>query len=186
MFCFHSLDGSTTTRKRRYLARPPWHVPGQWPQPVARGQGWLYVSTWTSMRLAPVRCRMLLHSLLPTDDACSSSSLSMTVIKFSIFSDPTRKLSALAHVMKVSRGSGVCAALCIWRTLCTHVTICTSLVIFCCLTVFWLFLTIRTLYQSSITLKTIGVPIVTGLQRLYQQCTKMYQSSKQSTTVKRP
>ena len=33
---------------------------------------------------------MLLHSLLPTDDACSSSSLSTTVIKFSIFSDPTR------------------------------------------------------------------------------------------------
>ena len=44
--------------------------------------------------LAPVR-RVLLHSLLPTDDACSSSSLSTTVIKFSIFSDPTRKLSAL-------------------------------------------------------------------------------------------
>jgi len=39
MFYFHSLDGSTTTRKFRYLARPPWHVPGQWPQPVARGQG---------------------------------------------------------------------------------------------------------------------------------------------------
>ena len=85
----------TKPRKRRYLARPPSHVPGQWPQPVARGQGCLYVSTWTSMRLAPVRCRVLLHSLLPTDDACSSSSLSTTVIKFSIFSDPTRKLSAL-------------------------------------------------------------------------------------------
>jgi len=60
-------------RKRRYLARPTSHVPGQWPQPVARGQGWLCVSTWTSMRLTPVRCRVLLHSLLPTDDACSSS-----------------------------------------------------------------------------------------------------------------
>jgi len=47
------------------------------------------------MRLAPVRCRVLLHSLLPTDDVCSSSSLSTTVIKFSIFSDPTRKLSAV-------------------------------------------------------------------------------------------
>jgi len=55
----------------------------------------VYMATWTSMRLAPVRCRVLLHSLLPTDDACSSSSLSTTVIKFSIFSDPTRKLSAL-------------------------------------------------------------------------------------------
>ena len=54
---------STTTRKLRYLARPPWHVPGQWPKPVARGQGWLYVSTWTSMRLAPVRCRVLLYTL---------------------------------------------------------------------------------------------------------------------------
>ena len=50
----------------------------------------VYMATWTSMRLAPVRCRVLLHSLLPTDDACSSSSLSTTVIKFSIFSDPTR------------------------------------------------------------------------------------------------
>jgi len=85
----------TKPRKRRYLARPASHVPGQWPQPVARDQGWLYVSAWTSMRLAPVRCRVLLHSLLPTDDACSSSSLSTTVIKFSIFSDATRKLSAL-------------------------------------------------------------------------------------------
>jgi len=28
------------------------------------------------MCLVPVRCRVLLHSLLPTDDACSSSSLS--------------------------------------------------------------------------------------------------------------
>jgi len=52
-------------------ARPPWHVPGQWPQPLARGQGWLYVSTWTSLRLAPVRCRVLLHSLLPTDDSAA-------------------------------------------------------------------------------------------------------------------
>jgi len=65
----------TKPRQRRYLAKPASHVPGQWPQTVARGQGWLYVSTWTSMRLAPVRCRVLLHSLLPTDDACRSSSL---------------------------------------------------------------------------------------------------------------
>ena len=87
-----------------YLARPPSHVPGQWPQPVARGQGWLYVSTWTSMRLAPVRCRMLLHSFLPTDDACSSSSLSTTVIKFSIISDPTRKFS-LSRLNSVEYGN---------------------------------------------------------------------------------
>ena len=85
----------TKPRKLLYLAKPPSHVPGQWPQAVARGQGWLYVSTWTSMRLAPVRCRVLLHYLLPTDDACSSPSLSTTVIKFSIFSYPTRKPSAL-------------------------------------------------------------------------------------------
>ena len=65
---------------------------GHSPSPVGRAD---YVSTWTSMHLAPVRCRVLLHSLLPTDDACSSSSLSTTVIKFSIFSDPTRKLSAV-------------------------------------------------------------------------------------------
>ena len=43
-------------------------------------------------------------------------------------------------------------------------------------------LTNGTLYQSSKTLKTIGVPIVTGPPRLYQQCTTVYQSSK---TVKK-
>ena len=32
-------------------------------------------------------------------------------------------------------------------------------------------LTNGTLYRSSKTLKPIGVPIVTGLPRLYQQCT---------------
>ena len=84
----------TKPRKRRYLARPPSHVlgSGHSQSPVGRAD---YVSTWTSMRLAPVRCRVLLHSLLPTDDACSSSGLSTTVIKFSIFSDRTRKLSAV-------------------------------------------------------------------------------------------
>ena len=29
----------TKPRKRRYLAKPASHVPGQWPQPVDRGQG---------------------------------------------------------------------------------------------------------------------------------------------------
>ena len=29
----------TKPRKRRYLAKHPSHVPGQWPQPVARDQG---------------------------------------------------------------------------------------------------------------------------------------------------
>ena len=47
---------------------------------------------------------------------------------------------------------------------------------------FWLFLTNGTLYQSSKTLKTIGVQIVTGLPRLYQLCTNR---QKQSKTVKR-
>ena len=65
---------------------------GHSPSPVGRAD---FVSTWTSMRLAPFRCRVLLHSLLPTDDSCSSSSLSTTVIKSSIFSNPIRKLSAL-------------------------------------------------------------------------------------------
>ena len=46
-----------------YLPRRLWHVPGQWPQPVASGQGWLYVSTWTSMRLALVRCRICCYTL---------------------------------------------------------------------------------------------------------------------------
>jgi len=45
--------------------------------------------------------------------------------------------TAQAHVMEVSRGNGVCAALCFGRTLCWHVTIGTPVVIFCCLTVFW-------------------------------------------------
>jgi len=38
-------------------------------------------------------------------------------------------------------------------------------------------LTIGTLYQSSKTVKTIGVPIVTGLPRLYQQCTNRQKRS---------
>jgi len=46
-----------------------------------------------------VRCRVLLHSLrlfyLLMIDTCSSFSLLTTVIKFSIFSDPTRKLFAV-------------------------------------------------------------------------------------------
>ena len=58
------------------------------------------------------------------------------------------------------------------------------MVIFCCLTVFWLFLTNGTLYQSSKTLKTIGVQIVTGLPRLYQQCTNRQKQLKTVKTVK--
>ena len=40
------------------------------------------------MRLALARCRVLLHSLLPTDDTCSSSSLSTTVTNFPYFLTP--------------------------------------------------------------------------------------------------
>ena len=76
----------------------------------------------------------------------------------------------------------VCAALCIRRTLCRYLTIGAPMVIFAVLTVFWLFLTNGTLYQSSKTLKTIGVTIVTGLPGLYQQCTNR---QKQTKTVKR-
>ena len=38
--------------------------------------------------------------------------------------------TAQAHVMEVSRSRGICAALCIRRTLCRHVTIGTPMVIF--------------------------------------------------------
>jgi len=100
----------TKPRKRRYLARPPLHVPGQWPQPVVRGQGWLYVSRWTSksrpcvwLPFAAVCCYTLFYLLMMP--ACSSSSLSTTVIKFSIFSDPTRKLFLLSRPNSVEYGN---------------------------------------------------------------------------------
>ena len=54
--------------------------------------------------------------------------------------------TAQAHVMEVSQGGGICADFCIRRILCRHVTIGTPMVIFAVLT-------------------------VTGLPRLYQQCT---------------
>ena len=48
--------------------------------------------------------------------------------------------TAQAHVMEVSQCSGICAALCIRRTVCRHVTIGTPMVIFllfdCLFTVF--------------------------------------------------
>ena len=69
-------------------------------------------------------------------------------------------------VMEVSQGSGVCAALCIRRTLYRHVTTGTPMVIFllfdCLLTVFdeW--------YTQN---HGCSLQIVTGLPRLYKQCT---------------
>ena len=86
------------------------------------------------------------------------------------------------HMWWRSREVAAFARLCVFGELCVDiVTIGTPMVIFAVLTVFWLFLTNGTLYQSSKTLKTIGVPIVTGLPRLYQQCTNR---QKQSKTVK--
>jgi len=73
--------------------------------------------------------------------------------------------------MQVSQGSGVCAALCIRRTLCRHVTIGTPMVIFAVWLSFDCFFANGILYQSSKKLKTIGVQIITGLPRLYNQCT---------------
>ena len=35
----HMSAEYTKPRKRRYLAKPPLHVPGQWRQPVTRDQG---------------------------------------------------------------------------------------------------------------------------------------------------
>jgi len=81
--------------------------------------------------------------------------------------------TAQAHVMEVSQGSGVCAALCIRRTLCRHVTIGTPMVIFCCLTVFWLFLTVFDEWYT--------VPIVKNTQNHW--CTNRYRSTKTVPTV---
>ena len=110
--------------------------------------------------------------------------------------------TAQAHVIKVSQGSGVRAALCIRRTLCRHCDDWYSngnfLLFDCLLTVvdcFWRMVHCTNrqkhskplVYQSSQvyqrctnrqkqskTVKTakmtIGVPVVTGLPRLYQQC----------------
>jgi len=80
--------------------------------------------------------------------------------------------TAQAHVMEVSQGSGVCAALCIRRTLCRHVTIGTPMVIFCYLTVFWLF------FDEWYT-----VPIVKNTQNHW--CTNRYRSTKTVPTVYR-
>ena len=67
-------------------------------------------------------------------------------------------------------GTLVSRTLCIRRTLCDD-WYSTPMVIFAVLTVFWLFL-------------TIGVPIVTGLPRLYQQCNNSVPIVKNSQTAK--
>ena len=85
----------TKPRKRHYLAKPAsqcaWAVAHS-PSPVGRADCMcLHGRPCVWLPFAAACC----YTLLPTDDACSSSSLSTTVIKFSIFSDPTRKLSVL-------------------------------------------------------------------------------------------
>jgi len=65
--CLHRvrrIHKAAQTLLRCYLAKPPSHVSGQWPQPVVRGQGWLHVSTWTSMRLAAACCYTLFYLLM--------------------------------------------------------------------------------------------------------------------------
>jgi len=116
--------------------------------------------------------------------------------------------------MEVSRGSGVCAALCIRRTLFRHVTICTLMVIFllfdCLLTVFDDSYTIP-IVKNTQNHCTNNVPIVKYSQKqskdsqnskndhwctnrhmstktvptVYQQCTnRQKQSKKSQKTVK--
>ena len=107
MFYFHSLDGSTTIYAQTPLPCETSMIRAWAVATSRRPWAGLTVCVYmdSSMRLAPVRCSVLLHSLLPTADACSSSSLSTTVIKFSIFSDPTRKLSALPRPNSVEYGN---------------------------------------------------------------------------------
>jgi len=84
--------------------------------------------------------------------------------------------TAQAHdMMEVSQGSGVCAALCIRRTLCRQVTIHidTPMVIFCCLTVFWRLVHCTNRQKHS-------KPLVYQSSQVYQDCTNsvptVYQS----------
>ena len=65
---------------------------GHSPRPWAGLTVCVYIDVHASGSLSLPQAAI--HSPLPTDDACSSSSLSTTVIKLSIFLDPTRKLSA--------------------------------------------------------------------------------------------
>jgi len=66
-----------------------------WAMATAR-RPWAWLTLYVYMDASGSRSLpVLLHSLLPTDDACSSSSLSTTVIKYSIFLDPTHKISAV-------------------------------------------------------------------------------------------
>jgi len=81
-------------RKCRYTLRDLRHTclgSGHSPSPVGRADCmYLHRRPCVWLPFAAACC----YTLSCTDDACSSSNLSTTVIKFSIFSDPTRRLSA--------------------------------------------------------------------------------------------
>jgi len=90
-----------------------------------------------------------------------------------------------ARVMEVSQSSGICAALCIRRTLCRHVTIGTPMVIFCCLTVFWLFLIVFDEWYIVPIVKNTQNHWCTNRHRSTKTVPTVYLCQKQSKTVKR-
>jgi len=75
--------------------------------------------------------------------------------------------TAQAHVMEVSRGSGVCAALCIRRTLCRHVTIGTPIVIFAV----WLSFGCIWRFVHCTNRQKHSKPFVYQSSQVYQDCT---------------
>ena len=97
--------------------------------------------------------------------------------------------TAQAHVMEVSRGSGVCAALCIRRTLCRHVTIGTPMVIFCCfdclLTVFDEWYTVPIVKNTQNHWRTNRHRSTKTVPTVYQQCTNRQKHSKDSPNSKK-
>ena len=90
---------NTQSRANAVTLRNPHHMClGSGPR-----RPWAGLTICVYMDVHASGCRVLLPFLLPTDDACSSPSLSTTVIKFSIFSDTTRKLSALPRELRRKR-----------------------------------------------------------------------------------
>jgi len=109
---------------------------------------------------------------------CSSTRQRMRARRMDVhvdtYSQPCPRATGCGHCPGTwwrSREVAAFARLYVFGRLCVDMWFVHQWSFFCCLTVFWLYLTICTLYQSSKTLKTICVPIVTGLPRLYQQCT---------------
>ena len=94
----------TKPHKRHYTSRDLHHMclgSGHSPSPVGRTDCMcLNGRPCVWLPFAAACC----YTLLPADDACSSSSLSTTVIKFSIISDPTRKFS-LSRLNSVEYGN---------------------------------------------------------------------------------